>query len=194
MRRRVAFAIYQVCLFDLLTKWSQSSEERRLSQAERRAQDRYVFTYVRTFLVSIFSQPSMAPSASHPVVLVTGASKGLGLCIASLLVKGTKTIPPSNVVTLSRSVPPALSALESETKAQATSLLVVQGDMTSQEDNARTVDAAIAKWGRLDGVVLNAGVIEFARIADVVRVLLDHLSCVLIPPLGPFIFCTPTQH
>lgn len=116
----------------------------------------------------------MAPSASHPVVLVTGASKGLGLCIASLLVKGTKTIPPSNVVTLSRSVPPALSALESETKAQATSLLVVQGDMTSQEDNSRTVDAAIAKWGRLDGVVLNAGVIEFARIADVVRVLLDH--------------------
>lgn len=109
--------------------------------------------------------------SKHPVILVTGASRGLGLAMTSILLKGSITIAPSNVVTISRSVPDSLDQLfkeQQESKEAETSLIIKQGDVCSEEDTKQLIDEAIQKWGRLDAVVLNAGVIEFARLADVV--------------------------
>ncbi|UZJ54090.1 hypothetical protein CBS101457_003410 [Exobasidium rhododendri] len=108
-------------------------------------------------------------ASSHPVVLVTGASKGLGFSITALLLKGTNAFSAANVVTISRSLPDSLQQLQTDSEAGEgeTSLLIHQGDVCSESDNEAAIDKAIKKWGRLDAVILNAGVIEFARIADV---------------------------
>ena len=47
-------------------------------------------------------------------------------------------------------------------------LLVVQGDVTDAKTNQKAVDGAVEKWGRLDALILNAGVVKFARLADAV--------------------------
>lgn len=112
---------------------------------------------------------STMPS-KNPVVLVTGASKGLGLEVARLLLEGNARIPAANVVTLSRTLPDELRQLGQQGGGRETSIESVQGDVTSESDNEKAVGLAISKWGRLDGVVLNAGIIDFVRIADKVSV------------------------
>lgn len=101
-----------------------------------------------------------------PVVLVTGGSRGIGLAIVKSLLNGTAKTPASNVVTLSRSSPDGLQALVSQFPD---SLAVVQGDVTQRADNDRAVQAALNRWSRLDALVLNAGISDFVRIADLVR-------------------------
>lgn len=102
------------------------------------------------------------------VILVTGGSRGIGLAVVKLLLEGSKTIPQSRVVTLSRSVPDELRAL-SEAPEAKDRLAIVQGDVTKRPDNDRAVKEALQRWDRLDGVVLNAGIAELDRIADLVR-------------------------
>jgi len=87
-----------------------------------------------------------------PVIILTGASRGLGLSILQLLLNAN-----ARVVTLSRSKPDGLVKLQEEYKDQ---LEVVQGDVALIEDNAKVVKAAVDRWGGVDGVVINAGTIE----------------------------------
>ncbi|WFD32522.1 hypothetical protein MSPP1_003570 [Malassezia sp. CBS 17886] len=99
-----------------------------------------------------------------PVVLVTGASRGIGLAVVQQLVEGTKVIAPARVVAMSRSVSPGLRALADSPRGE--SLLLVQGDVTSDADNARVVHEAVARWDRLDALVLNAGTFADRRLSD----------------------------
>ncbi len=106
-------------------------------------------------------------SSSKQVVLLTGASRGLGLGVAKLLLSGNKTsgLASCKLVTLSRSHPAELQELE---KQYGDDILCVQGDVTQEADNDKAVKAAKDKFGRLDAVVLNSGIAAFRRIADVV--------------------------
>lgn len=97
------------------------------------------------------------------VVLITGASRGMGLKAAQFLLEGTHSIPASRVVSLSRSCPAELLEVH---KQFPNDLLVVQGDVTQEADNRKAVSAALDKWGRLDAVVLNSGLIKFAPLAS----------------------------
>jgi NAD(P)-dependent dehydrogenase (short-subunit alcohol dehydrogenase family) len=109
--------------------------------------------------------------SSLPVVLLTGASRGLGLATATLLLRGTSRLPRAHVVAISRSKPDELAALEKEysgSSDDSPALLVVQGDVTDAKTNQKAVDGAVEKWGRLDALILNAGVVKFARLADAV--------------------------
>ena len=97
------------------------------------------------------------------VVITTGASRGIGLTASRLLLAGTLSIPASRVVTLSRSRSPALDTLANEFPDD---LVIVQGDVTTQEDNNKAVRTAVNKWGRLDGLILNAGIVSFGHLAE----------------------------
>ncbi|WFD20945.1 hypothetical protein MCAP1_003200 [Malassezia caprae] len=105
----------------------------------------------------------MDAATEKKCVLVTGGSRGIGLEIVRCLLTGTEVIPPSRVVSLSRSVPAELETLAQEYPSD---LVVVQGDVTEETDAEKARDAALKRWGRIDALVLNAGIAELAPCAD----------------------------
>ncbi|KAF7158758.1 hypothetical protein CNMCM5623_003922 [Aspergillus felis] len=85
-------------------------------------------------------------------IIVTGASRGIGLAIAKYLL----TAPQShNVVVIARSVEP-LQKLKEQYNKQVE---VLNGDLADFSLGQKAVDLAIKSFGRLDGLVLNHGIL-----------------------------------
>lgn len=85
-------------------------------------------------------------------VIVTGSASGLGAATAGILAKGGARI----VVNYSNSKNEAEATAEACRKAGAKEVVVVQGDVSRDEDCKKIV-AAAAPWGRLDALINNAG-------------------------------------
>ncbi len=91
------------------------------------------------------------------VAIVTGASKGIGAAIAlSLAAEG------ASVVVNYASSKAGADAVVAKIAAAGGKAVAVQGDVSKQADAQGMVDAAINKFGRLDVLVNNSGVYEFA--------------------------------
>lgn len=93
---------------------------------------------------------------SGQVVVITGASMGLGRALALEFARAGATI-----VLAARSKE-KLDAVEKDIEARTkappqTRTLVVVTDVSRRDDLARLVDATVAKFGRLDVLVNNAG-------------------------------------
>ncbi|KAE8233896.1 hypothetical protein CF326_g1068 [Tilletia indica] len=107
---------------------------------------------------------------SGPCILLTGASKGIGLATLRLLLELPKSLKypsteaPPSIVTISRSIPDELQQLASQ---YGDRVELVQGDVTSQEVNAKAVQRAEEKYGRLDALILNAGVLGMGKQGEV---------------------------
>ncbi|RPD67201.1 short-chain dehydrogenase [Lentinus tigrinus ALCF2SS1-7] len=91
--------------------------------------------------------------AARPTVLLTGASKGLGLAIAKILLEKFN----ANVVALSRTKGPDLQSLVDSHKD---ALLALECDVTNAAAVGTAVSQGLEKYKSIDGVILNAGVIE----------------------------------
>jgi NAD(P)-dependent dehydrogenase (short-subunit alcohol dehydrogenase family) len=91
------------------------------------------------------------PSLSGQVIIVTGASAGIGEATARRLVRGGAQV----VITARR--PDRLDALARELDPTGANVLAVAGDITSDADRGKLVAAALAKFGRIDALVNNAG-------------------------------------
>ncbi|KAJ8481769.1 hypothetical protein ONZ51_g5792 [Trametes cubensis] len=96
--------------------------------------------------------------ATRPVVVLTGASKGLGLAVAKILLESFN----ANVIALSRTKTPELRSLSD---AHTDSLLTLECDVvdvTSTDAAAvrTSVTRGLEKYKRIDGLILNAGVLE----------------------------------
>jgi 3-oxoacyl-[acyl-carrier protein] reductase len=87
------------------------------------------------------------------VALVTGASRGIGRAIALRLAQEGANI----VINYNASADAAKSAAM-EARACGVQAEVVQADVASVSDVARLVDAALARFGKIDVLVNNAGV------------------------------------
>ncbi len=85
------------------------------------------------------------------VIIITGASSGIGEATARRLAHGG-----ANVVISARR-PDRLAALAQELDPTGTKVLAVAGDITSDADRHKLVAATLAKFGRIDGLVNNAG-------------------------------------
>jgi NAD(P)-dependent dehydrogenase (short-subunit alcohol dehydrogenase family) len=85
------------------------------------------------------------------VVIVTGASSGIGEATARRLARGGAHV----VLTARR--PDRLEALARELDPTGARVLALAGDVTSDADRRRLVEATLAKFGRIDGLVNNAG-------------------------------------
>ena len=95
------------------------------------------------------------------VVLITGGTDGLGAALASRLVE-----EGARVAVCGRD-PGRLDATEQRLKDAGGDALAVQADVTSPADLERFVDAAVSRWGRLDGLVNNAGKSSGGRVDQV---------------------------
>ncbi|KAI9001048.1 short-chain dehydrogenase [Trametes punicea] len=90
---------------------------------------------------------------AKPVVVLTGASKGLGLAVTKILLETFNT----NVVALSRTKTPELRSLA---EAHRESLLALECDVTDAASVRSSVARGLEKYKRIDGLILNAGVLE----------------------------------
>lgn len=102
------------------------------------------------------------------VAIVSGAARGIGAAIARELVSAGATVFIGDVL----DTPLAEAARELGDRAIAARL-----DVTIAGDWHALVDAAMAKFGRIDVLVNNAGILQFAAFeatgADVMRRILD---------------------
>ena len=90
-------------------------------------------------------------SLSEQVVIVTGASAGIGEAVARRLGRAGARL----VLTARRA--DRLAALAKELDPSGGRVLAVPGDVAVDADRRRLVEAALAKFGRLDALVNNAG-------------------------------------
>jgi NAD(P)-dependent dehydrogenase (short-subunit alcohol dehydrogenase family) len=95
------------------------------------------------------------------VVLITGGTDGLGAALADRL-----TEEGARVAVCGRD-PGRLAATEQRLRDAGGDALAVQADVTRPADLERFVDAAVSRWGRLDGLVNNAGKSSAGRIDEV---------------------------
>lgn len=100
--------------------------------------------------------------SEQQTLIVTGASSGLGAAVARIAAsKGL------NVVLMARSTD-ALIAVANEIEAAGGAVLAVVGDVSQKADCQRVVQAAVDRFGGVDALVNNAGLIEpMARLQDV---------------------------
>jgi NAD(P)-dependent dehydrogenase (short-subunit alcohol dehydrogenase family) len=95
------------------------------------------------------------------VVLITGGTDGLGSALASRLVE-----EKARVAVCGRDSR-RLAATEQRLRDAGGDALAVQADVTRPADLERFVAAAVDRWGRLDGLVNNAGKSAAGRIDQV---------------------------
>ena len=91
------------------------------------------------------------------VAVVTGASKGIGAGIATALAAEGASV----VVNYASSKSGADAVVERITKAGGKAI-AVKADVSKADDAQALIDAAVKEFGRLDVLVNNSGVYEFA--------------------------------
>jgi NAD(P)-dependent dehydrogenase (short-subunit alcohol dehydrogenase family) len=94
------------------------------------------------------------------VVLITGGTDGLGLALARRLVA-----EGASVAVCGRDEG-RLAAAEHSLSAMGGDVLALRADVGHAEDIARFVDAAVDRWGKIDGIVHNAGRSAAGPLAD----------------------------
>jgi len=87
------------------------------------------------------------PSRGRRTAIVTGASSGIGLGIANVLItRGYQIVANSRNITKSQTLEPDAS------------LVLVDGDVGMEETSANLVDVAVERFGRIVLLVNNAGI------------------------------------
>lgn len=97
----------------------------------------------------------------NKVMIITGASSGIGLASARLF--GSYG---ANLVLAARSID-KLYQIADELKGQAADVLCVKTDVSVEEDCKRLVDETVAKFGRIDVLINNAGLSMRATFKEV---------------------------
>lgn len=96
------------------------------------------------------------------VAVVTGASKGIGAAIAKALAKDGAAVVVNYASSQSGADAVVASIVSAGGKAVA-----VQGDVSQAAQAQGLIEAAVKQFGRLDVLVNNSGIYEFASIEEV---------------------------
>ena len=118
---------------------------------------------------------AMAPTPHIPyrldgkVALVTGSGRGIGAAMAIELGRcGAKV-----VVNYAHSRESA-EKLVAEIEALGTQAVAIQANIRNVPEIVKLMDEAVARFGRLDVVCSNAGVVSFQHLGDVTEVRMVH--------------------
>lgn len=117
------------------------------------------------------------------VLLVTGGATGIGAETVRLATRKGWAV----CINYRNSRAEAVK-LESEIREGGGEVHCVQGDVASEEDVVRIFAEIDRRWGRLDGLVNNAGILE--RQCRVKEITMDRLQRILSTNvIGPFLCC-----
>jgi 3-oxoacyl-[acyl-carrier protein] reductase len=97
----------------------------------------------------------MSSLLEKQIALVTGGSRGIGAAIATLFAAEGAT-----VVVNFRSNGAAASEVVESIVAAGGSAMTLQADMAQEEDVHRLIDTVLQRYGRLDSLVCNAGIVR----------------------------------
>ena len=100
-------------------------------------------------------------SSDLKVIIVTGGNSGIGKAIVEVVAR-----MGARVVIDYRSHPEATEALEQEIGELGGTCFGVQADVSRLEDLQRLIQEAVARYGRLDVMVNNAGIETRTSILD----------------------------
>ncbi|GMM27609.1 sepiapterin reductase family protein [Martiniozyma asiatica (nom. inval.)] len=89
-------------------------------------------------------------------IIVTGASRGLGRAIVHLLISTNENV---NVTAIARDEAALKDLLNSLTEEQRNRILIEVGDVTDSSTIEKSINNTINKWGSVNGVIFNAGVL-----------------------------------
>jgi 3-oxoacyl-[acyl-carrier protein] reductase len=109
--------------------------------------------------------------AETKAFIVTGSSSGVGAATALLLAQRGAAV----AINYSKSVAEAEETAQACTRAGG-SAIVVRADVAKDEDCRKLAEAAVAKWGRVDGLVNNAGTTKFAPMRDLAALSADDFQ------------------
>jgi NAD(P)-dependent dehydrogenase (short-subunit alcohol dehydrogenase family) len=99
-------------------------------------------------------------SAKSPTIILTGASRGLGHSIAHILLNHRSK---PNLVLTARTAGP-LTSFEAQYPDR---VAYISGDITSPRIEADLINLAVQKFGSLDGLIINHGILgPVRRIGD----------------------------
>jgi len=94
----------------------------------------------------------------NAVTIVTGSATGIGAaCAIELARLGSRV-----VVNYTRSEQEARATVR-QCEEFGVEALLIQADVAENDDCVRMANAALDKWGRIDGLVNNAGITKFAQ-------------------------------
>ncbi len=102
-------------------------------------------------------------------ILITGASGGIGRSIAEQLAAGGAR------VALAARSEDRLNELAMQLSDRGADALALPGDVTSESDQRRWLDAVVQRWGGLDALINNAGVASWAHFADSTEAILRQV-------------------
>ncbi|MDP2312559.1 MAG: SDR family oxidoreductase [Pseudomonadota bacterium] len=110
----------------------------------------------------------MSPlSLKDRVVVVTGASRGVGAAVAVACAKeGAKLVLAAKTVEPDPRLPGTLLDTKRMVEAEGAEAEIVQFDARDAEQCDGVIRAAVARFGRVDVLVNNAGAIFWAPVAD----------------------------
>lgn len=90
-------------------------------------------------------------------IVVTGASQGLGKCIALNILRNYSD---SNVVIIGRNKELLKELKHQLDESYSGRYLIITGDVTDSKTIKDTIAQSFSKFGSIDGIVFNAGIIE----------------------------------
>lgn len=105
----------------------------------------------------------MAGYLNDKVIAITGAGGGIGRAVAlACAAEGAKIVVADHGVSLDGREPTSevADAVVAEIEAAGGQAVAVADDVTRMEAGQRIVDAAVERWGHLDGVVCIAGILR----------------------------------
>lgn len=90
---------------------------------------------------------------SSPVIILTGASRGIGFAVAQFLLRSSSA---PRVLLVSRTA----SALESLKSAYPSQVEYIAGDLGSPDTAGKVVQTAVESFGRLDALIINHATLD----------------------------------
>jgi citronellol/citronellal dehydrogenase len=101
------------------------------------------------------------------VAFITGASRGVGRCLALALARaGTDIVVAAKTVEPNPNLPGTIHTVAAEVEALGRRALAVQVDVRDEAAVAGAVKAALDRFGRIDFLVNNAGALFWQPVAD----------------------------